>query len=418
MAYVVKEDIIANIDNTINIVQGESSIYEITLHRDFIGNQLNAKKVSVISVGVLNRVGKKVLMYNAPVTPGVSDILSFADSSLNTPGVISFEITGAQSKSLEAGDLLVQITLVYSDFFPNAKTYILPPLKIGQIIAADPTEGTDGSGTDGGGTTNPGTGDIVASLGAPLFEIEHVDLDYPSSYGKMSINSQDPTLVTKIIFRNLDKNLVRSTVLENFVMNRMTADKIDGIITIHSITNPTFFTMYKIVSWQRIDATSGNGVEDDTDAIEITVKLESASSGPGVSKNTWEIGDDITFSIDTYGITGNDIKPDGILTYTDKNKKVTKATNGPKSPTGVYITYSPYYDSYVMIEVNGISVDLGNNSTTSTAYFSGNNGITPVEIEAIRAGDQLIWNGDVAGFELEPGDEINLIYEVNVDDLR
>ncbi len=416
MAYVVKEDIIAEIQNTVNIKQGESSTYEITLYRDFIGNQLNVRKVSVISVGVLNKIGRTVLMYNAPVTPGVSDILEYATAASNTPGVIRFEINEAQSKSLEAGDLLVQVTLVYADFFPNAKTYILPPLKIGQIIAGDPVDngggGNNGGGNNGGGLTTP---DI---LGAPLFEIEHINLDYPSSYGKMSVNSQDPVEVTKIIFRNLDKNLVRSTVLENFVMNRMAKDKIDGIITIHSITSPTFFTMYKIISWQRVDVTNGNGVEDDTDAIEITVKLENVSAGPGVLKSIWEVGDDITFSIDTYGITGNDIKPDGILTYTDKNKKVTKSTDGPKSPTGVYITYSPYYDSYVMVEVNGISVDLGNNNSTSTAYFSGNNGVTPVEIEAIRAGDQLIWNGNVAGFELEEGDEINLIYEVNVDDLR
>jgi hypothetical protein len=71
-----------------------------------------------------------------------------------------------------------------------------------------------------------------------------------------------------------------------------------------------------------------------------------------------------------------------------------------------------------MVEVNGISVDLGNNTKNATCYFSGNNGVTPVAYEEIRSGDQLIWNGNIAGFELEEGDEINLIYEVNVDDLR
>jgi hypothetical protein len=70
------------------------------------------------------------------------------------------------------------------------------------------------------------------------------------------------------------------------------------------------------------------------------------------------------------------------------------------------------------VEINGISIDLGNNSKNATAYFSGNNGLTAVQIESIREGDQLIWNGDIAGYELELGDEINLIYEVNVDDLR
>jgi hypothetical protein len=71
-----------------------------------------------------------------------------------------------------------------------------------------------------------------------------------------------------------------------------------------------------------------------------------------------------------------------------------------------------------MVEVNGISVDLGNNKMTATTYFSGNSGTTAVEIESIRAGDQLIWNGLIAGFELELGDEVTFIYEVSVDDLR
>jgi hypothetical protein len=409
MAYVVREDIIASIDETYNIIQGNSHTYTINLYKDNIGNYLNARNISIISVALLNKLGQKVLMYNHPQTPGVSDALILPDSRLNTPGRIQFEITEFQSRYLEAGDLFVQITLVFADYFPRAKTYILPSLKLGQTIELDPGDGTGGGG---GGTT------VSTPIGAPLFKIEHVDLEYPSSSGMMSIDAQNPLELTQIIFRNLDKNLVRSTALENFLVNRMDMDKIDGILTIYSINDPKFFTIYKIVSWERIDITNGNGNADNSDGIKITVEIENVSTGPGVIKNLWQVGDDITFAIDSHGITGNDIKSDGILTYSDKNKKVTTATNGQNSPTGVYITYSPYYDSYVMIEINGISVDLGNNKITSTSYFSGNNGITAVGIEEIRAGDQLIWNGLIAGFELEAGDEINLIYEVNVDDLR
>lgn len=412
MAYVINEDIIASINSTFNLKQGESQIYEITLDRDFIGNQLNTRVVTSISVGILNAIGKKILMYNNPMVPGVSDNLVFADSSENKPGVIRFEITDSQSLMISGGEISAQITLVFSDFYPNAKTYIMPPLLLGQIIELD---SNGGGGTDGGGGIIPGTS---TSLGAPLFEIEHIDLTYPSKSGMMSINDQDPGKLTKIIFRNLDKNLVRSTILENFLVNRMDSEKSNGIITLYSTTNSKFFTIYKIISWNRVDITSGNGTSDNTDGIEINVKIESVSTGPGITKYLWQVADSVTFSIDSHGIGGTDIKPDGILTYHDKNKKVTKPTNGQKSPTGVYITYSPYYDSHVMIEVNGISVDSGNSLMTSTAYFSGDNGITPVDLESIRGGDQLIWNGSIAGFELELGDEINIIYEVNVDDLR
>jgi hypothetical protein len=406
MAYVVQEDIIASIDLTFNLKQGESQIYEITLDRDFIGNQLNARAVTSISVGILNSSGKKVLMYNNPMVPGVSDTLIFADVSENKPGVIRFEITASQSLSITGGQLNAQVTLVFSDFYPNAKTYIMPLLLLGQVIEADPIDG-------GGGTTTPSTG-----LGAPLYTIEHIDGNYPSQYGKMSINSQDPTLITEITFRNLDKNAVRATILENFLVNRMGADQIDGIITLFDTNNSKFYTLYKIIGWQRVDITTGNGNTDNTDGIKIRVVLEGISTGPGVLKTRWNMGDNVTFSIDTHGITKSSIKPTGILTFADKNKKVTIATNGNNSPTGAHISYSPYYDSYVIVEINGISIDLGNNSKNATAYFSGNNGLTAVQIESIREGDQLIWNGDIAGYELELGDEINLIYEVNVDDLR
>ena len=69
-----------------------------------------------------------------------------------------------------------------------------------------------------------------------------------------------------------------------------------------------------------IDITNGNGNADNSDGIKITVEIENVSTGPGVIKNLWQVGDDITFAIDSHGITGNDIKSDGILTYSDKNK--------------------------------------------------------------------------------------------------
>jgi hypothetical protein len=411
MDYVVQEDIIANIEEPINIVQGDHQIYSINLHRDFIGNPLKLERASIISVSVINRLGRKVLMFSSPFTPGVSEQLSLGSINTNNEGVISFEITESLSRYLESGELNVIISIVYSNFFPNAKTYVLPVLKIGQIIAGDFPDPEPEN-------PNPGTSVPKKPFGSPEFIIEHVDLDMPSASGRMSVNAQNPNNITQMIFRNLDKNLVRLTSLENFVVNRMGNDKIEGILTLFSMDKPSFYSIYKIVSWERVDISAGNGNSENIDGIKLNVLIENSTSGPGVDKALWQVGDNIAFSIDTHGITGENIKPEGILTFSDKNKRVLVNTNGASSPTGVQITYSPYYDSYVMVEVNGISVDLGNNTKNATCYFSGNNGVTPVAYEEIRSGDQLIWNGNIAGFELEEGDEINLIYEVNVDDLR
>lgn len=418
MPYVVKEDIIAFVQETKNIEQGVGGVYDITLYRDMIGTQLNAIKASVISVAVLNREGKKILMYNNPVVPGVSDSLDIGSTRTGDAGRITFEINTAQSKALDSGDLNIAITLIYSDFYPNAKTYNLPPFKIGQSIAStDPSEPVDpGNGGDNSGGDSVPTPGLF--LGSPQFTIEHVDLDMPSNYGSMSINSRNPNQVSKLIFRNLDKNKIRISSLENFLVNRITNEKSNGIITLYNMDDPNFYCIYRIQGWKRLDIVSGNGDSDNTDGVEVSVIIESMSNGPGVHRSSFDIGDNITYTIDTYGIGGSQIPTNGILTYVDKNIQVTKATEGNNSETGVFITHSPYYDSYVMVEVNGISVEVGDNIETASVYFSSNNGISPVEIEAIRAGDQLIWNGDIAGFELEVGDDVNLIYEADVDEIR
>ena len=400
MPYIVREHIIAFIQENKNILQGTSETYSIFLYRDFIGNDLDVSKSSNVSLAVTNSVGETVLMFSSPVIPGVSDILDVGSTANGDPGRISFEINAAQSRILDPGELNVAITLIYSDFFPNSKTYNLPVFKIGQVMGVlDPNAGGSSAGI---------------FLGGPHFIIEHIDLDIPSTFGNMSVNSENPLEITKIIFRNLDKNLTRLTTLENFLVNRMDADNIQGIITLYDIDDPAFYCIYKIERWERIDITTGNGDDEDLDGIKIYVSAESVSSGPGVLETIWRIGNNVTFNVDTYGLTESTIKKTGILTYGDKNVQVVYASNGNASPTGIFITNTPYYDSYVMVEVNGISVELSDNTSSSDAYFSADNGITAVLVEEIRAGDQLIWNGSVAGFELEVGDEINLIYETNI----
>lgn len=417
MAYVVQEDILASINGTINVSQGESQTYSINLHRDDLDTMLTAERASSITVSIIGMTGKKLLMFANPQIPGVTLPLTIGGERTNTAGILTFEITEQSSRFLEPGDLNIIISITYADFFPNSKTYVLPILKIGQIIEGDTGTGEGPDGGTGGGT---GGGTAVPSkpFGSPEFTIEHIDLDMPSASGKMSVNSQNPYQITEMIFRNLDKNLIRLTSLENFVVNRMGNDKIEGILTLYSIDSPSFYAIYKILGWERVDLVSGNGNADSTDGIKLRVLIEDTTKGPGVTKSLWQVGNNVAFSIDTHGITNSSISPEGISTYEDKNKLVTIPTNGPFSKTGVQITHSPYYDSYVIVEVNGISVDVGNNTKNKACYFSGNNGITPVSYESIRSGDQLIWNGNIAGYELEVGDVINLIYEVNVDDLR
>ena len=405
MPYVSNQDIIAYIDNEINFIQGNSQKYEIFLFKDFLNNALNLNQPTNIMVSVWN-TDEKLLQYNAPFSSGTSGELNL-DLTGNT-GKIDFTITAEQGAFVTAGNLFVEVSIIYENYYPQSKTYVFDKFKIGQAIADDTNTDTDLGKSNENATINIG----------PKFTLEHIDLDIPSAAGKMSIDSNNPINVSKIIFKNLDKNLVRLTNLENFLSKRISDDKINGIITLYDNADSNLYGIYKIISWQRLDLISGNGNNDDSDGIELTVTLEGISTGPGVSKSLWEVGMELSYELDAHGITSSSITPDGILTYVDKGLHPTQVTSGDNSPTGINITYNPYYDSYVTVEINGLSVELGDGVKDKDVYFSSNNGLSAVRIEEIRSGDELIWNGIVTGYELTLDDEVNLIYEADESQLR
>ena len=85
-------------------------------------------------------------------------------------------------------------------------------------------------------------------------------------------------------------------------------------------------------------------------------------------------------------------------------------TNGDASPTGITITYTQFLDSAVDIIVNGVGVSEGDGVKTSDCYFSNDGGATAKLNANIEAGDELYWNGNIAGYELSTTDNIDIIY--------
>ena len=409
MAYVSKDDIIAFIDNEINFIQGNSQTYEITLYKDFIGSPLNLNQPTSFNVALYVNENR-ALQYSSPRTLGVSDILNIDNT--NDTGTIQFEIDVNQSIYLTQGDIYAEVSIIFENMYPQPKSYVLPKIKIGTAINNPEIE----IGNSDSGNVDSNNQNVIPSHNG-TFNIEATDGSNPTTAGFVSMSSNKPNLVDSIIFKNLDAKGIRLTALENFLIKRISTDNINGVITLLDTESTNMYAIYKIDSWERVDITSGNGEDDDSDGIKINVSLEAQSTGPGVTKTIWSVGQKITFELDAHGITGSSILPDGILTYVDKAINPIE-TSGNYSSTGIIMTYSPYQDSYVSVEVNGISVDLGDGVRDTDSYFSGDGGNTPTSIEEIRAGDQLYWNGQIAGFDLVADDEINLIYEAKAEDLR
>jgi hypothetical protein len=85
--------------------------------------------------------------------------------------------------------------------------------------------------------------------------------------------------------------------------------------------------------------------------------------------------------------------------------------------SGVFITYTPYQDSNVQIHINGIGSNLGNGIKTKDCWFSGDGGTTARLVADITSGDELHWNGSIAGYQLETTDEVDVIYDASSDDV-
>ena len=93
-------------------------------------------------------------------------------------------------------------------------------------------------------------------------------------------------------------------------------------------------------------------------------------------------------------------------------------TSGDNSPTGLYISYTPFLDSSVNVKLNGIDVNLGDasNYQTKSCYFSPN-GLVVRNIQDIEAGDELYWNGAFVGFELDATDDIDFLYQTSASNI-
>ncbi len=89
------------------------------------------------------------------------------------------------------------------------------------------------------------------------------------------------------------------------------------------------------------------------------------------------------------------------------------SSSGDESATAITISVTPTGSSpYVGVSVNGVGYSVGDGTKTEYAYFSNDGGTTARLFGAIVSGDELFWNGAVAGFEiLNSRDKINLDYD-------
>jgi hypothetical protein len=100
-------------------------------------------------------------------------------------------------------------------------------------------------------------------------------------------------------------------------------------------------------------------------------------------------------------------------TPTTSDKDLTpSATSGNYAATGLTLSQKPLGNRYVTVRLNGIANVVGDGVRTEDCYFSRDGGATALSLSAVRDGDQLYWNGNFAGMNLETSDSIDFDYDV------
>lgn len=94
---------------------------------------------------------------------------------------------------------------------------------------------------------------------------------------------------------------------------------------------------------------------------------------------------------------------------TNEREETSSVTSGDGSATAITLSATPAAD--IRLEINGLGEIIAGDKL-SAAYFSVDGGTNARALGAAVSGDQLIWNGAVAGYELAASDIVSLLYEV------
>lgn len=152
----------------------------------------------------------------------------------------------------------------------------------------------------------------------------------------------------------------------------------------------------------------------DTSAKVTSQMAVSVAEGTANSNTTWKLTSPDPLTLGTTALSFGLYSTTYYATPTTANKNMAAlaTVNGGDLACNTGMATTPASASYVFVEVNGISVQVGNAVKTTDCYFSGDGGTTARAYNAIVSGDKLYWNGGIAGYQLDTTDLISFDYVV------
>jgi len=220
-----------------------------------------------------------------------------------------------------------------------------------------------------GGTIDLYGGDVT------LFATGSVDI---ISTNEFTVSTATGSITTSSLQGLVYTSDYSSTFVNNSLITKKYVDDAVAVINADFITG----------------VTAGNGLSGGGTSGFITLDVSPTIAGTG-----------LTFSAGVLSVVSGSSQP----VY---NEFVAVLTTGDDAiVTGVTLSSTPNDYSRIEVYVNGQKQRLGDNVTTKDCYF-GTAPSTPIALNNLISGDQLYWNGTVAGFDLSSTDIIEIVYEV------
>ena len=265
MPNVTSQNLFVVLPSMINIIRGQATSANVTLHKNYVGNAL--------PVGLQNEVVLEYIDGNNTVIKtqslGAAN-LNFGSNA--TSNEVSIEITAVESAALNLSDAGIQGELfVRFSITEAASVVVLPQLKIGNIFDA-----------------GDNIGDIVASrfsVPSTVYTIKGLSTPFYASNnpaaGEIIFNSEIPSQISMVKVSNQDDKGFKNQWLESVLADRIGVDGLTNSIFFTNVNNTSEYSLFRITNYSRIDVNGNTTDTDLADAIQLGLIFEGNSSSAG-----------------------------------------------------------------------------------------------------------------------------------------
>lgn len=265
-----------------------------------------------------------------------------------------------------------------------------------------------------------GTTTASVSLGDPADMLTNYGVNvtlvpYPGAAQYLTYDAVAMALVLNSVFASNSINLEASVLNngETYKLLKITATQADASIIITGTDVDDFGQTFQV----------GSGLAATTSAASADFLILTRGDGGDImltgDNDYWNVNGLTSSSLGSPAMLlmlegvkdggGNEETAVAEKTKVDLNKNPLATVNDEDS-TGITITYTPFNDEPVSVEVNGLECNIGDGAKDEACYFSGDGGTTARSMEDITAGDTLYWMGSIAGYQLETDDDIDINY--------